>query len=64
MELIIIMIYIVKKTGIFITHESVPYWIMVAITALTAFSGIRYLITNWTLFLPEGHEKNNSGSNK
>lgn len=61
---IIIMIYIVKKTGIFVTHESVPYWIMVAITALTAFSGLRYLITNWRLFLPEDHEKNNTGSDQ
>jgi CDP-diacylglycerol--glycerol-3-phosphate 3-phosphatidyltransferase len=50
---IIIMIYIVRKYHIFVTHRSVPYWIMVGVTVLTALSGARYLYTNWRLFLPE-----------
>ena len=27
-----------------------PYWIMLIVTCLTAFSGLRYLYTNWHLF--------------
>lgn len=50
---IIIMIYFVRKRGIYITHQSVPYWIMLGVTILTALSGLRYLFTNWRLFLPE-----------
>ena len=50
---IIIMIYFVRKKGIYITHQSVPYWIMLGVTILTALSGLRYLFTNWRLFLPE-----------
>lgn len=51
---IILMIYIIKATGFYRTHESLPYWIMVAVTILTALSGVRYLITNWRLLLPVG----------
>lgn len=50
---IIIMIYVVRKTGIYAAHESAPYWVMLAVTILTALSGVRYLMTNWRLFLPE-----------
>jgi len=53
---IIIMIYIVRKSGFDITHESEPYWtywIMLVVTILTAISGARYLVTNWRLFIPE-----------
>jgi cardiolipin synthase len=53
---IIIMIYMSKKSGFFVTHESVPYYIMLTVTLMTAFSGIRYIITNWQLFSPK---KNN-----
>lgn len=49
---IILMIYIVKSSKLFVTHESLPYWIMVSVTVLTALSGLRYLITNWRLLLP------------
>ena len=49
---IIIMIYMIKKLGFFETHVSVPYWIMLAVTIMTALSGLRYLFTNWHLFLP------------
>ncbi|MCP4135372.1 MAG: CDP-diacylglycerol--glycerol-3-phosphate 3-phosphatidyltransferase [bacterium] len=57
---IIIMIYIVQKSGIvvekssisYITHASVPYWIMIAVTIITAISGLRYIYSNWELFLP------------
>ena len=58
---IIIMIYFVRKKGIYITNQSVPYWIMVGVTVLTALSGLRYLFTNWRLFLPEksNKDKNN-----
>ena len=56
---IIIMIYFVNKNGLYIpkesVHRSVPYWIMVGVTVLTALSGLRYLATNWRLFLPEKH---------
>jgi phosphatidylglycerophosphate synthase len=50
---IIIMIYVSKKSGFFDTHESVPYYIMLTVTIMTAVSGIRYIITNWQLFFPE-----------
>ena len=50
---IIIMIYMSKRSGIFDTHESLPYWIMLAVTLMTALSGVRYLVTNWRLFFPE-----------
>ncbi len=50
---IIIMIYLVRKWGIYVTHQSVPYWILLGVTVLTALSGLRYLFTNWRLFLPE-----------
>ncbi len=50
---LIIMIYIGKKSKFFITHASVPYWIMISVTLLTAFSGLRYLIANWELLLPD-----------
>lgn len=53
---IIIMIYMIKKLGFFETHVSVPYWIMLAVTIMTALSGLRYLFTNWQLFLPEKRE--------
>jgi len=49
---LIIMIYIVRKSGYYSTHASVPYWIMFVVTMLTAFSGIRYIISNRSLFLP------------
>jgi len=54
---IIIMIYMVKKLGFFETHASVPYWIMLAVTIMTALSGLRYLFTNWQLFFPEKKEE-------
>lgn len=53
---IIIMIYMERKFKLFNTHVSVPYWIMLAVTVLTALSGFRYLFTNWQLFLPEKKE--------
>jgi cardiolipin synthase (CMP-forming) len=58
---IIIMIYIVRKNGIYITHRSLPYWIMIVVTVLTALSGLRYLFTNWRLFLPQ---KKNGGQSE
>lgn len=39
-----------------------PYCLMALVTLLTALSGIRYLITNWRLFLPPYSEKNKSVS--
>ena len=57
---IIIMIYIVRTRGIYITHRSLPYWIMIVVTVLTALSGLRYLFTNWRLFLPEKKNGNRS----
>lgn len=56
---IIIMIYMSKRSGIFYTHESLPYWIMLIVTLLTAFSGVRYIVTNWRLFFPENALKRN-----
>jgi len=50
---IIIMIYMVRKSNILDTHAMAPYWIMLAVTILTAMSGFRYLFSNWTLFFPE-----------
>jgi cardiolipin synthase len=49
---IIIMIYMSKRSGFFDTHESLPYWIMLTVTLMTALSGVRYLFTNWKLFFP------------
>jgi len=48
---LIIMIYIVQKTDYDITHVSVPYWIMLSVTVLTAISGVRYVIGNLSLFM-------------
>ncbi|HNX23340.1 MAG TPA: CDP-diacylglycerol--glycerol-3-phosphate 3-phosphatidyltransferase [Spirochaetota bacterium] len=53
---IIIMIYMSKRSGFFDTHESLPYWIMLTVTLMTALSGVRYLVTNWQLFFPEKKE--------
>ena len=53
---IIIMIYVVRKTGVYSAHESAPYWVMLAVTILTALSGLRYIMTNWRLFLPESRK--------
>lgn len=50
---IILMIYMERKFNLFNTHESVPYWIMLAVTIMTALSGVRYLVTNWQLFAPQ-----------
>ncbi|HOD14116.1 MAG TPA: CDP-diacylglycerol--glycerol-3-phosphate 3-phosphatidyltransferase [Spirochaetota bacterium] len=58
---IIIMIYIVRKYGIYETHPLVPYWIMFGVTILTALSGLRYIFTNWRLFLPEKKTGGQSG---
>ena len=55
---VIIMIYFVRKTGIYVTPKSIPYWIMVIVTVLTAISGLRYLFTNWKLFIPEKMKEN------
>ena len=49
---IIIMIYIAKKGDLFTAYEPLPYWIMLFVTIFTAISGLRYIITNWQLFLP------------
>lgn len=57
---IIIMIYVVRKSGIYPAPESASYWIMLAVTILTALSGIRYLMTNWRLFLPERKKREES----
>jgi len=54
---IIIMIYLVRKSGIYFVHEEATYWVMLAVTILTALSGVRYLMTNWRLFLPERKKK-------
>ena len=45
------------KIGYDVTHKSVPYWIMIGVTVLTALSGLRYLFTNWRLFYPEKNEE-------
>jgi cardiolipin synthase (CMP-forming) len=47
---IIFMIYMSKRSGFFDTHESLPYWIMLTVTVMTASSGMRYIFTNWQLF--------------
>ncbi len=49
---IIIMIYMSKRSGFIDTHESIPYWIMLTVTLMTALSGVRYIVTNWQLFFP------------
>lgn len=56
---IIIMIYMSKRSGFFDTHESLPYWIMLTVTLMTALSGVRYLVTNWQLFFPVKKEIEN-----
>ncbi len=58
--IMIIMIYVAKKSKILETHESLPYWIMLAVTILTALSGFRYLATNWRLFFPEKQKSEES----
>ena len=35
-----------------------PYCLMAIVTILTALSGLRYIITNRTLFMPASHENN------
>jgi cardiolipin synthase (CMP-forming) len=47
---IIIMIYLSKTSGFFDMHESLPFWIMLTVTIMTALSGMRYIFTNWQLF--------------
>ena len=54
---LIIMIYIARKTDYDYMHISVPYWIMFVVTIVTAISGARYLVENWHLFLPEKKEE-------
>lgn len=49
---IIIMIYIAKWGKLFTAHEDIPYWIMLGVTIVTAISGVRYLVTNYNLFMP------------
>ena len=53
--ILIILTYMAKRTQIYVSHESLTYWIMLAVTILTALSGLRYLFTNWQLFFPEKH---------
>jgi cardiolipin synthase len=55
--IIIIMIYIVRKSGYSATDKSIPYWIMLVVTVLTALSGLRYLAVNWKLFVPDKKER-------
>ncbi len=50
---IIIMIYMGRRSNIFEEYTLLTYWIMLAVTILTALSGARYLVSNWTLFFPE-----------
>jgi cardiolipin synthase len=54
---LIVMIYYIRKHGILLTPKSIPYWIMVGVTLLTALSGLRYLVTNWRLFSLQGDKK-------
>ncbi len=61
---IIIMIYMAKKGQFFDTHELVPYWIMLAVTLMTALSGVRYLVSNWRLFFPDKKNSNVKGKNE
>jgi cardiolipin synthase len=49
---LIIMIYIIRKTGFYQTHISTPYWIMFTVTMMTALSGLRYIVSNRHLFYP------------
>ncbi len=53
---IIIMIYMVRRSGVALTDKSIPYWIMLGVTVLTAISGARYLFSNWRLFWPVKQE--------
>ena len=55
---LIIMIYIIRKTEYDIIHVQVPYWIMLFITMLTLISGLRYLYSNWQLFFPDKKNPN------
>jgi len=41
-----------------------PYWIMLSVTILTAFSGVRYIMTNLTLFWPSKLESSTEPDNK
>ncbi len=34
-----------------------PYCLMAVVTVITALSGLRYILTNWRLFLPSTHKK-------
>jgi len=61
---LIIMIYMSKRSGFFDTHESLPYWIMFIVTMLTALSGVRYIVTNWKLFFPEKKLNGNKRSDE
>jgi cardiolipin synthase len=61
---LIIMIYMSKRSGFFVTHESLPYYIMLIVTLMTAWSGLRYIFTNWQLFFPEKKVKEDSRSNE
>lgn len=55
---IIIMIYIGRKSGFQTIYVSLPYWIMFSVTILTAISGFRYLYSNRYLFYSkDDHEK-------
>jgi cardiolipin synthase len=60
---LIIMIYIVRKSGYNITHVSLPYWIMFSVTVMTAYSGLRYLVVNRHLFIPVKHKDNDNKEN-
>jgi len=51
--IMIILVYVAKKSHIYESHELLSYWIMLSVTILTALSGVRYLFTNWQLFFPE-----------
>ena len=51
--LLIIMVYAANRANYFDAIDiEIPYWIMLAVTFLTALSGLRYLATNWMLFFP------------
>lgn len=50
---IILMIYMVRKSDFLDPYIMAPYWIMFSVTVLTALSGLRYLYSNWGLFFPE-----------
>ncbi len=50
---LIILIYMLRKTEYDFMHKSIPWWILLFLTMLTAISGLRYLKDNWQLFFPE-----------